>query len=96
MIDSGGIEHNGGVGILGKKVANPVIGYWLIYERVLMVKLQVRPLNINHAQLFLQPRIKNDAEIEVFYEDIKNALKYTESDDDLCVMEDFDTDVGSE
>ena len=40
MTYSGGIEHKHGVGfILNKTVANAVIGYWPISERVLMVKL---------------------------------------------------------
>ena len=97
MIYSGGIEHKHGVGFIqNKKVANAVIGYWPISERVLMVKLYGRPSNINIIQVYAPRQDHSDADIEVFYEEIEKALKYAKSDDVLCIMGDLNAKVGSE
>ena len=97
MIYSGGIEHKNGVGfILNKKVANAVMGYWPISERVLMVKFFGRPLTINVVQECAPTQGHSDTEIEEFYEEIEKALKYAKSDDVLCVMEHLTAKVGSE
>ena len=53
MIYSGGEYHKNGVGIiLRNEVAKPMIGYWPISDRVVMVKLQAKPFNINMIQVY--------------------------------------------
>ena len=59
---SGGIEHKHEVGfILNNKVANAVMSYWPISEGVLMVKLYVRPFNINIIQVYAPTQDHSDA-----------------------------------
>ena len=97
MIYSGDIEHKHGVDfILNKKVANTVIGYWPISERVLMVKLYSRPFNINIIQGYAPTQDHSDAKIEALYEEIKKVLKYAKSDVVLCFMGDCNAKLGSE
>ena len=87
MIYSGGIKHKHGVGfILNKNAANAVIAYWPVSERVLMVKLYGRSFNINIIQVYAPTQDHSDAEMEVCYEEIEKALKYTKSGDVLCIM----------
>ena len=48
MICSGGKEHKNGVGIIMRKeIAKFLIGYWVISERVIIIKLQGKPFNIS-------------------------------------------------
>ena len=97
MIYSRGIEHTHRLGfILNNKVANTVMGYWPISERVLMVKLYGRPFNINIIQVYAPTQDHSDAKIEALYEEIKKALKYAKSGVVLCAMGDLTPKVGRE
>ena len=97
VIYSGDIEHKHGVDfILNKNVANTVIGYWPISERVLMVKLYGIPFNITIIQVYTPTQDHRDAGIEAFYEEIKKALKYAKLDNVLCAIGDLNANVGSE
>ena len=62
------------------------MGYWPRSERVLLVRLNGRLFNINIIQVYAPTQDHSDAEIEVFYEKVEKALKYSESNDVLCVM----------
>ena len=95
MIYSGGNDHYNGVGIiLRNKIANTIMGYWAISDRVLMVKLQGRPFNITIIQVYAPTQDHSDEEIEEFYEEIQRAIKSVKSDDVLCVMGDLNAKVG--
>ena len=53
ILYSGGQEHRNGVGILMKySITKSVMGYWPISNRVIMVKLQGKPFNINILQTY--------------------------------------------
>ena len=53
MIYSGGEEHKKGVGIIMKNtIARSMVGYWAISERVIMMKLQSKPFDINIIQIY--------------------------------------------
>ena len=60
--------------------------YWPRSERVLLVRLNGRLFNINIIQVYAPTQDHSDAETEVFYEKVEQALKYSESNDVLCVM----------
>ena len=48
MIYSGGKEHKNGVGIIMRKeIARFLIGYWVMSERVISIKLLGKPFNIS-------------------------------------------------
>jgi len=77
MIYSGGSEHRNGVGILMKNnIAKSMVGFWAISERVIMVKLEAKPFNINIIQVYAPTQDHNEEEIETFCQQIQNAMKY--------------------
>ena len=52
FIYSGGETHHKGVGIMmSPKVAKSVIGYWAVSERILLVKLAGKQINLNIIQV---------------------------------------------
>ena len=97
VIYSGGQEHKYGVGIMMKNgIAKAMIGYWAISNRVLMMKLQGKPFNISLIQAYAPTQDYSDEDIEQFYEEIQQAIKYTNSNNVLLVMGDFNAKVGME
>ena len=96
MIYSGGEDHKNGVGIiLRNEVAKSMIGYWPISDRVVMVKLQAKPFNINRIQVYAPTQDYDDENIEEFYEQIQLAVSYTKSSDIICIMGDLNAKVGN-
>lgn len=68
MYYSGGDHHERGVGILlNKKVANSVIGFWLVSDRVALVKLKAEPFNINVIQVYAPTSASAEEEVEESY-----------------------------
>ena len=67
MIYSGGEDHKNGVGIiLRNEEAKSMIGYWPISDRVVMVKMQAKPFNINMIQVYAPTQDYDDENIEEF------------------------------
>ena len=97
MIYSGGEENCYGVGIvMSSKVTKSMIGYWPISNRVILVKLQGHPVNINIIQVYAPTTDHPDEEIEVFYEEITTAKKYAKSGEVMIIMGDFNAKLGKE
>ena len=95
MINSGGTKHERGVGMLvKKKVAKAIIGYWAISDRVLMVKFNAKPFNMNILQVYAPTTDACDEEVEQFYEEINIGLKQCKSQELTFVMGDFNAKVG--
>ena len=97
MIYSGGENHRNGVGIVMKNsVAKSMIGFWTISERVIMMKLKAKPFNINVIQVYAPTQDHDDEEIEKFYREIHNGIKYVKSDEIMCILGDLNAKVGDE
>jgi len=97
IIYSGGQEHKHGVGIMIKNgIAKAMIGYGVVSNRVSMMKLQGKPFNISLIQVYTPTQDYSDEDIEQFYEEIQQASKYTNSNEILLVMGDFNAKVGME
>jgi len=77
-------------------IAKAMIGYWAISNRVIMMKLQGKPFNISLIQVYTPTQDYSDEDIEQFYEEIQQASKYTNSNEILLVMGDFNAKVGME
>ena len=89
IIYSGGDQHQKGVGIiLDPEESKAVKGFWAINDRVIMVKLQSKPFDINIIQAYAPTADKEEAEVEVFYENIQKAWKQTKSQEIKIVMGD--------
>ena len=96
MIYSGGEDQKNGVGIiLRNEVAKSMIEYWPIPDRVVMVKLQAKPFNINIIQVYAPTQDYDDETTEEFYEQIQSAVSYTKSSDIICIMGDLNAKVGN-
>ena len=66
MMNSGGREHRNGIGIImNNNIAKALMGYWPISYRIVMIKSQGKPSNINIMQLFAPSEDYND-DIELF------------------------------
>ena len=53
MLYSRGREHRSGVGsIMNNNITKALMGYWPISDRIVMIKLQGKPFNINIIQLY--------------------------------------------
>ena len=96
MIYSGGEDHKNGVGIiLRNEVAKSLIRYWPISDRVIVVKLQAKPFNINMIQVYAPTQDYDDETIEEFYEQIQSTVSYTKSSDIICIMGDLNAKDGN-
>ena len=85
------------MGILMKNnIARSMLGFWAISERVIMLKLQAKPFNINIIQVYVPTLDCEDEEVEKLYQEINNSIKQTKSCELLCVMGDFNAKVGKE
>ena len=61
-----------------------------------MMKLQGKPFDISLIQIYAPTQDYSDEDIEQFYEEIQQAIKYTNSNEVLLVMGDFNAKVGME
>ena len=93
---SGGDHHTNGTGLLLKKtVARSVIGFWPLSDRVMMIKIQATPFNINLIQTYMPTSEHQDEEVECIYEEIEKCLKYTKKNEIVLVQGDFNAKVGN-
>ena len=96
ILYSGREEHRNGVGILmNNNIARSIMGYWPLSNRVILVKLQGKPFNINILQTYVPNQDYNDEDIEQFYEEIQQAINQEKSDEIICMMGDMNAKVGS-
>ena len=63
---------------------------------MISVHFQGKPFNITVIQGFAPTNNAEEAEIEWFYEDLKDLLKLTPPKDVLFIIEDWDAKVGSQ
>ena len=95
IIYSGGQHHERGVGvILGKNTANAVKGYWTISDRVILIKLSARPLDLNIIQVYAPTSSSSEEDLESFYLDIQKAIKQCKTQENTIVMGDFNAKIG--
>ena len=97
MIYSGGEKHRNGVGIVMKNsVAKSMMAFWAISDRVIMMKLEAKSFNNNVMQVYTPTQDHDGGEIEKFYREIQNGIKYAKSDEVICIMGDLNAKVGDE
>ena len=77
-------------------VAKSMMGFWAISDRVIMMKLEAKPFNIYVMQDYAPTQDHDGGEIEKFYQEIQNGIKYAESDEVICIMGDLNANVGDE
>ncbi|NSM56165.1 hypothetical protein HET73_00315 [Wolbachia endosymbiont of Atemnus politus] len=93
---SGGDRHERGVGIaMKKKVAQCLLGWWPIDDRMILAKIAAKPFNLAILQVYAPTSDHDDDEIELFYEKIQSALKHLKSQDFLIILGDFNAKIGN-
>ena len=95
MLYSGGGDHQSGVGVIMKNsIAKSLLGYWPISDRVMLVKLQGKPFNINLIQVYALTKEYSEDINEAFYEQVETAFKFKNKEYTI-VMGDFNAKVGN-
>ena len=76
MYFSGGQKHGNCVGItLNKKWSKTVQGFIPISDRVMMLKIEVKPFNVVIVQCYASIQDHSDEVIEEYYNEVQECLK---------------------
>ena len=86
-----------GVAIMvNKRVQNAVLGCNLKNNSTISIRFQGKPFNITIIQVYAPTSNVEEAEVEWFYEDLKNLLELTPQKDVLFIIGDWNAKVGNE
>ena len=98
VIYSGGQKHEHGVGfILDEEHAKSLKGFWTLSDRVCIIKLDAKPLDINIIQViqvYAPTSDGSDEELDKFYSELETAMKQCKSTDNTIILGDFNAKVG--
>ena len=61
-----------------------------------MMKPETKPFNINAMQVYSPTQDHGGEEIEKLYKQIQNGIKYSKSDEVICIMGDLNAKFGNE
>ena len=90
------LRRNGIAIIVNKRVQNAVLEYNLKNDRMTSVDFQGKPFNIKIIQVYVPTSNAEEAEVEQFYEDLKDLLKLTPQKDVLFIIREQNAKVGSQ
>ena len=79
-----------------KRVRNTVLGCNLKNDRIISVRFQGKPFNITVIQIHAPTSNAEEAEVEQFYEDLRDLLELTPKKDVLFIIGDWNAKVGSQ
>ncbi|GFN92110.1 craniofacial development protein 2-like [Plakobranchus ocellatus] len=86
-----------GVDIIVDQTASKAIkGYWALSDRVHLVKIAGKPVDLNIIQVYAPTANSNDEDLDKFYNDLDTAKTQCKSQDPLIIMGDFNAKVGTE
>ncbi|GFN75291.1 craniofacial development protein 2-like [Plakobranchus ocellatus] len=75
IIYSGGTESEKGVGIIvDQTVTKAIKGYWALSDRVLLVKIAGKPVDLNIIQVYAPKANSNDEDLDKFYNELDKRL----------------------
>ena len=95
FIYSGGSAAERGVGVmLTKKISASIIGYWAISDRVLLVKIKGKPINMNIIQVYAPTSESSEDEINQFYDKLNLAKQQCKAHEVIMIMGDLNAKVG--
>ena len=69
------LRRNGVAIIVNRRVQNAVLGCNLKNDRMISVRFQGKPFNITVTQVYAPTSNAEEAEVERFYEDLRNLLE---------------------
>ena len=82
------LRRNGVAITVNKRVQNAVIGCHLKNNRRFSVRFQGKPFNITVIQVYAPTSNAEEAEVERFYEDLRDLLELTPKKDVLLIIGD--------
>ena len=65
-------------------------------DRVILIHFQGKLFNITVIQVYALASNTEEAEVEQFYADLQDFLELTPKKDDLFIIEDWNTKIGSQ
>ena len=71
------LRRNGVAIMVNKRVQNAVLGYNLKNDRMISVHFQGKPFNIIVIKVYAPTSNAEEAEVELFYEDLQDLLELT-------------------
>ena len=90
------LRRNGVAIMVNKRVQNAVLGCNLKIDRMISVRFQGKPFNIMVIQVYAPTSNPEEAEVELFYEDLQDLLELTLNKDVLFIIGDWNAKVGSQ
>ena len=94
---SGGSKHERGVGImLTAKVAQTVISWEPVSDRIITVRLQARYFNVSLIQVYAPTNTASDEDKDLFYEQVQNVLDAIPGHDMKILLGDFNAQIGND
>ncbi|XP_042886502.1 craniofacial development protein 2-like [Penaeus japonicus] len=95
FIYSGGETHQRGVGVMmTANAAKSIAGYWAISDRIILVKLTGKQIDVNLIQVYAPTCDYTDEDIENFYESLTAAKKLCKQHEITLVMGDLNAKIG--
>ena len=82
--------------MVNRRVLNAVLGSNLKNDRMISICSQGKPFNITVIQVYALTSNSEEAEVEQFYEDLKDFLELKPPKDVLFIIGDWNTKVGSQ
>ena len=90
------LRRNGVAIIVNKKIQNAVLGCSLKNKRMISVHFQGKAFNIMIIQVHTQTSNAEEAEVELFNEDLQDLLELTPKKDVLFIIGVWNENVGSQ
>ena len=87
------LRRNGVAIMVHKRVRNAVLRCNLRNDRMISVHFQGKPFNITIIQVYALTSNAEEAEVERFYEDLKDLLELTPQKDVLFIIGDWNAKV---
>ena len=82
--------------MVNKRVQNAVLGCSLKNDRMISVRFQGKPFNITVIQVYAPTSNAEEAEFELFYEELQDVLELTPPKNVLFIIGDWNAKVGSQ
>ena len=90
------LRRNGVAIMVNKRVQNVVLGCNLKNNTMISVHFEGKPFNITVIQAYAPTCNAEEAEVELFYEDLQDLLELTPQKDVLFIIGDWNAKVGSQ
>ena len=79
--------------MLRKELAGALTGCWQLSDRVILVKIAVKPVGLNMIQVYVPTADYSDEDIEAFYEQVDSARSQCKPEEITLVVGDLNAKV---